>query len=62
MSAGCNIFGEDGTTVLLTSESLAKEAIAGETYAEKVSLMSKAHGKLSRDIAGGFKTVFKKRK
>jgi len=59
IGAQWNIIGKDGVEILLTGELSAEEPIAAETYNAKAAAMSKALGKLSRDIAEGIKTVSK---
>lgn len=51
LSARCTLIGGDGTTQLLMWEASVAESITAQTYDAKVSSMSRALEKLSRDIA-----------
>lgn len=59
INARWDIIGKDGVEILLTSESSAEDPIADETYSAKAAAMSRALGKLSRDIAEGIRSVAK---
>jgi uncharacterized lipoprotein YmbA len=60
INAQWNIIGKNGVGILLTGESLAEEPIADGTYSAKAAAMSRALGRLSRDIAGGLRSIFEK--
>ena len=51
------VIGKDGTRKLLMREAVISEPFTGQSYNSKVSAMSIALDKLSRDIAGGFKAI-----
>ena len=52
-----SIIGKDGIKILLTRQSSAKESVSAPTYPARISSMSKALKKVSRDIAAGIKAV-----
>ena len=51
LSARCTLIGGDGTTQFLMWEASVTEPITAQTYDAKVSSMSRALEKLSRDIS-----------
>jgi hypothetical protein len=61
LTAQWTIIGKDGIKILLARESIVTEPITAPTYKTRVSSMSGALEKLSRDIAEGIKTVSQKR-
>jgi uncharacterized lipoprotein YmbA len=62
LSARWTIIGKGGMKVLLTQESIVTEPITAPTYEKRVSSMSGALEKLSRDTAEGIKAVIQKNK
>jgi uncharacterized protein len=62
LNAQWTIVGKEGKQVLRTRESVITESVSAQTYDAKVSAMSGALEKLSRDIAEGIKAILQKNK
>jgi uncharacterized lipoprotein YmbA len=60
LNAQWTIIGKEGTQILRMRESFITESMSAQTYSAKVSAMSGALEKLSRDIAEEIKAVSKK--
>jgi uncharacterized protein len=60
INARWTIFSKDGIRMLLMRESIASEPATAQTYRAKVSSMSRALERLSREIAEGIEAVTQK--